>query len=129
MGGEAKRTAGPWRADDNGDGTHCITAGRGADVADTRSASNEPANAKFIVRACNSYDDMLAALETEVAVYAGMDADKFAPATAARIKAMRRAVMKAKGELTDAGQQYAGPSAATLAKECGAAAAGILKQE
>ncbi len=54
-----KHTPGPYRADDNGDGTHCITAGRGHDVADTRASGNEWANALLLVAA----PDLLAALE------------------------------------------------------------------
>ena len=44
-------TLGPWHADENGDGTHCITAGRGADIADTRSSDDEEANARLIAAA------------------------------------------------------------------------------
>lgn len=46
-----KHTPGPWKVGDNGDGTSFITAGRGCDVADTRAATDEPANARLIVAA------------------------------------------------------------------------------
>lgn len=42
---------GPWFADENGDGTSCITKGRGIDIADTRSAVDEPQNATLIAAA------------------------------------------------------------------------------
>lgn len=51
----SQHTPGPWRADDNGDGTHCITSGRGRDVADTRSSSDEKANASLLTAAPDLY--------------------------------------------------------------------------
>lgn len=61
---KTKHTRGPWRVDDNGDGTSCITAGRGCDVADTRSSVDEPANASLISAA----PDLLAACKAILAL-------------------------------------------------------------
>jgi hypothetical protein len=72
----SKHTEGPWRADDNGDGTSCITAGRGCDVADTRASVDEPANARLIAAA----PELLAALDL-----AETYLDDGAPASALRV--------------------------------------------
>jgi phosphoserine aminotransferase len=45
---ETMNTLGPWRINDNGDGTSLIDAKGGADIADTRAASNEQAIARLI---------------------------------------------------------------------------------
>ena len=41
--------------------------------------------------------DLLAVVEAEAAMFAGRDADEWAPEMAARIRAMRAAIAKAKG--------------------------------
>jgi len=87
-----KHTPGPWHADDNGDGTHCITAGRGADVADTRSSADERANARLIAAA----PQLLAACEAATALAA--IAATVDPLTAAAASdALAAALKKARG--------------------------------
>jgi hypothetical protein len=66
---EAKHTPGPWKyeADDNviigGDGLIMTWQTRSIDVG----VAERDANAEFIVRACNSHDDLMAALEDMMA--------------------------------------------------------------
>lgn len=57
---------GPWTINSNGDGTHYLTAGKGLDVADTRSCTDEPANARLIAAA----PDLYAACKALLALHA-----------------------------------------------------------
>jgi hypothetical protein len=59
---KTSHTPGPWTSHDNGDTTSYITARGGADIADTRSSVDEPANARLIAAA----PDLLAACRSSL---------------------------------------------------------------
>lgn len=50
----------PWRLEQK---WHWVVGPNGESIARIRRLDERPANAEFIVRACNSHDDLLAALE------------------------------------------------------------------
>ena len=62
---KAKHTPGPWAIYEDVGKRHCITTGDGIYNLAWVPANGEvcKANAEFIVRACNSFDDLLAAVK------------------------------------------------------------------
>ena len=111
---DTKHSAFPWRTgtggsivcDDESLGPGCDDSGAleyygGHVVCETLT----PANAEFIVRACNAHDDQLAALEAAVEYECSPESGAMTVASATRYIAMMErvadAIAKAKGE-TDA---------------------------
>lgn len=98
---EAKRTAGPWRTDVDAECPRDILAPNGELIAsayrmvaqggrtkDEQEAMGR-ANAEFIVRACNSFDDLLAAASMVCSL--SLDSDEFPDAIYGLVMAVAKA--------------------------------------
>lgn len=90
-------TPGPWRAD--GSTVKAVSHGQWFKIARADglryTQSGNEANAEFIVRACNSHEELLAALESaEIRIKALSPAGYVAP----ELWTIRATVAKAKGE-------------------------------
>ena len=102
----AAHTPGPWTVNSHPNhqmacihGPYTVAGGFSANIAtlkyddDSEDEERAAANAHLIAAA----PELLTALKAMIAPMEGMDADKFIPETAARLKAARLAIAKAEG--------------------------------